>query len=65
MRVEKINKAFAYRVPIGDFNYLQCTASYCNWQHANIYLQKTNEGLYLSNKSQMFNCYAVAKSWNV
>ena len=25
MRVEKTNKAFAYRVPIGDYNYLQCT----------------------------------------
>ena len=25
MRVEKKNKAFAYRVPIGDYNYLQCT----------------------------------------
>ena len=25
MRVEKINKAFAYRVPIGDYNYLQCS----------------------------------------
>ena len=24
MRVQKINKAFAYRVPIGDYNYLQC-----------------------------------------
>ena len=24
MRVEKQNKAFAYRVPIGDYNYLQC-----------------------------------------
>ena len=24
MRVEKKNKAFAYRVPIGDYNYLQC-----------------------------------------
>ena len=23
MRVEKKNKAFAYRVPIGDYNYLQ------------------------------------------
>ena len=23
MRVEKTNKAFAYRVPIGDYNYLQ------------------------------------------
>ena len=25
MRVQKNNKAFAYRVPIGDYNYLQCT----------------------------------------
>ena len=25
MRVEKKHKAFAYRVPIGDYNYLQCT----------------------------------------
>ena len=25
MRVQKKNKAFAYRVPIGDYNYLQCT----------------------------------------
>ena len=25
MRVQKENKAFAYRVPIGDYNYLQCT----------------------------------------
>ena len=25
MRVENNNKAFAYRVPIGDYNYLQCT----------------------------------------
>ena len=25
MRVERKNKAFAYRVPIGDYNYLQCT----------------------------------------
>ena len=24
MRVEKKSKAFAYRVPIGDYNYLQC-----------------------------------------
>ena len=24
MRVENNNKAFAYRVPIGDYNYLQC-----------------------------------------
>ena len=24
MRVEKKNKAFAYRVPIVDYNYLQC-----------------------------------------
>ena len=24
MRVQKKNKAFAYRVPIGDYNYLQC-----------------------------------------
>ena len=24
MQVEKTNKAFAYRVPIGDYNYLQC-----------------------------------------
>ena len=24
MRVQKRNKAFAYRVPIGDYNYLQC-----------------------------------------
>ena len=24
MRMEKKNKAFAYRVPIGDYNYLQC-----------------------------------------
>ena len=24
MRVQKNNKAFAYRVPIGDYNYLQC-----------------------------------------
>ena len=24
MRVEKKHKAFAYRVPIGDYNYLQC-----------------------------------------
>ena len=24
MRVEKNNKALAYRVPIGDYNYLQC-----------------------------------------
>ena len=24
MRVEKKNKAFAYRVPIGDYKYLQC-----------------------------------------
>ena len=24
MRVEKKTKAFAYRVPIGDYNYLQC-----------------------------------------
>ena len=23
--MEKQNKAFAYRVPIGDYNYLQCT----------------------------------------
>ena len=22
--MEKTNKAFAYRVPIGDYNYLQC-----------------------------------------
>ena len=26
MRVEK--KAFAYRVPIGDYNYLQCSITY-------------------------------------
>ena len=25
MRVQNKNKAFAYRVPIGDYNYLQCT----------------------------------------
>ena len=25
MRVEKKPKAFAYRVPIGDYNYLQCS----------------------------------------
>ena len=25
MRVEKNPKAFAYRVPIGDYNYLQCS----------------------------------------
>ena len=24
MRVQKKPKAFAYRVPIGDYNYLQC-----------------------------------------
>ena len=24
MRVENNNKAFAYRVPLGDYNYLQC-----------------------------------------
>ena len=28
MRVEKKNKAFAYRVPIGDYNYLQCIDNY-------------------------------------
>ena len=28
MRVQKNNKAFAYRVPIGDYNYLQCTLSH-------------------------------------
>jgi hypothetical protein len=27
MRVEKTNKAFAYRVPIGDYNYLQCRST--------------------------------------
>ena len=27
MWVEKKNKAFAYRVPIGDYNYLQCNDS--------------------------------------
>ena len=26
MRVQKKHKAFAYRVPIGDYNYLQCVA---------------------------------------
>ena len=25
----KKNKAFVYRVPIGDYNYLQCAFSYC------------------------------------
>ena len=25
MRVQIKNKAFAYRVPIGDYNYLQCS----------------------------------------
>ena len=28
MRVEKKPKAFAYRVPIGDYNYLQCNLAY-------------------------------------
>ena len=28
MRVQKNNKAFAYRVPIGDYNYLQCTLNF-------------------------------------
>ena len=27
MRVQKKPKAFAYRVPIGDYNYLQCSQS--------------------------------------
>ena len=26
MRVQKNNKAFAYRVPIGDYDYLQCVS---------------------------------------
>ena len=28
MRVQKKNKAFAYRVPIGDYNYLQCVRTH-------------------------------------
>ena len=28
MRVQKKNKAFAYRVPIGDYNYLQSSYGY-------------------------------------
>ena len=28
MRVENNNKAFAYRVPIGDYNYLQCVIAH-------------------------------------
>ena len=27
MHIEKQNKAFAYRVSIGDYNYLQCSQS--------------------------------------
>ena len=32
MRVEKQNKAFAYRVPIGDYNYLQCSYTSSAWK---------------------------------
>ena len=31
MRVQKKPKAFAYRVPIGDYNYLQCVHCSPGW----------------------------------
>ena len=42
MRVQKTHKAFAYRVPIGDYNYLQCTNApfEIHWLGKFYYVQK-------------------------
>ena len=39
MRVEKKNKAFAYRVPIGDYNYLQCNVCFNDDKSAKVILK--------------------------
>ena len=39
MRVQKKNKAFAYRVPIGDNNYLQCATLHSLVSHLRQFIQ--------------------------
>ena len=51
MRVEKNPKAFAYRVPIGDYNYLQCGPILENLEtklSSRNFSQKTNEQICFS-----------------
>ena len=47
MRVEKKPKAFAYRVPIGDYNYLECSVcTYIGVQCSNSYMKSFELGLH-------------------
>ena len=59
MRMEKQNKAFAYRVPIGDYNYLQCTSFYYNHNKTNQKL--TSQGKFV--KRSFFTLGIKAKTW--
>ena len=51
MRVEKKPKAFAYRVPIGDYNYLQCRYSFIKGTHKKSHLYELQQTFHKSKKA--------------
>ena len=44
-------KAFSYRVPIGDYNYLQCSVHYTSLHHGpDLEFKLTTQGVFVKNQ---------------
>ena len=67
MRVQKKHKAFAYRVPIGDYNYLQCSLALNHvsvdpdcWNSDSVALLQPREA-----RNPEFFLFTVCSVWNL